>query len=150
MGGIAVDEWGKTTLDGLWACGEASATGVHGANRLASNSLLEALVYGSRVAQSVSYRHLERGPEGPKRKDVTSARVRFIRDDKQSAQAIRDLRNVMYSNVGLVRNELGLREALARISDLERTPATPSSELSNPRAAREPRQPLPFRFSTNG
>ena len=54
MGGIAVDEWGRSSLAGLWACGEASATGVHGANRLASNSLLEALVYGSRVAENIA------------------------------------------------------------------------------------------------
>src|SRR5579871_3715906 len=53
MGGIAVDEWGRTSLENLWACGETSATGVHGANRLASNSLLEALVYGSRVATDI-------------------------------------------------------------------------------------------------
>src|SRR5579863_10073827 len=57
MGGIAVDEWGLTSLPGLWACGEASATGVHGANRLASNSLLEALVYGARVAESIGGSH---------------------------------------------------------------------------------------------
>ena len=54
MGGIAVDEWGRASLPGLWACGECSASGVHGANRLASNSLLEALVYGSRVAESIA------------------------------------------------------------------------------------------------
>src|SRR5579863_8489511 len=57
MGGIAVDEWGRTSLQNLWACGETSATGVHGANRLASNSLLEALVYGSRVAVDIANAH---------------------------------------------------------------------------------------------
>ncbi|MGZ5082626.1 MAG: L-aspartate oxidase, partial [Usitatibacter sp.] len=50
MGGIAVDERGRSTLEGLWAAGECASTGVHGANRLASNSLLEAVVYGGRVA----------------------------------------------------------------------------------------------------
>ncbi|MBB6282868.1 L-aspartate oxidase [Geobacillus subterraneus] len=54
MGGIAVNEWGQTTVPGLYAVGEAACTGVHGANRLASNSLLEAIVFGARVAHAIS------------------------------------------------------------------------------------------------
>jgi len=54
MGGIAVDAMGRSTVDGLWACGEASRTGLHGANRLASNSLMEAIVCGQWVAESVA------------------------------------------------------------------------------------------------
>ena len=53
MGGIAVDARGRTSIEGLWACGEVACTGAHGGNRLASNSLLEALVYGSKVAGSL-------------------------------------------------------------------------------------------------
>src|SRR5262249_10366549 len=54
MGGIATDARGRTSLAGLWAAGEVASTGVHGANRLASNSLLEAVVFGARVAEDIS------------------------------------------------------------------------------------------------
>jgi L-aspartate oxidase len=117
MGGVAVDEWGRTTLENLWACGETSATGVHGANRLASNSLLEAMVYGSRVATDVA----NVAPWKPSG-HVPPVRTRLVapaRTGAAQAQAINDLRNVMYANVGLVRNAIGLREALARIVELE-------------------------------
>jgi L-aspartate oxidase len=125
MGGIAVDEWGASSIPGLWACGEVSATGVHGANRLASNSLLEALVYGSRVAENVRAAAVES-------KDIPLAqRHAVVRSGKGEAQAISDLRNVMYANVGLVRNELGLREALARISELEAAFPAASNDLRN-------------------
>ncbi len=124
MGGVAVDEWGRTTLSRLWACGETSATGVHGANRLASNSLLEALVYGSRVASDVANAEARVRPK------------RFAYDAPASAsggaaQAISDLRNVMYTNVGLVRHERALREALARIRELEETFAGAEGDLRN-------------------
>ena len=59
MGGVEVDAHGRSSLQGLWACGEVTSSGVHGANRLASNSLLEGLVFGQRVAESIE-RHLRR------------------------------------------------------------------------------------------
>ena len=54
MGGILTDAQGRSTVDGLWACGEVASTGAHGANRLASNSLLEAVVFGARVANDIA------------------------------------------------------------------------------------------------
>ena len=131
MGGIAVDEWGRASLENLWACGEASATGVHGANRLASNSLLEALVYGSRVATDIAnmHRHSERvAPDAKPARPQPSGR-RSPRTT--AAQALSDVRNVMYSNVGLVRNESSLLEALMRIEELAGEFGDASSELRN-------------------
>jgi L-aspartate oxidase len=124
MGGIAVDEWGRASLARLWACGETSATGVHGANRLASNSLLEALVYGSRVATNIA--NSASTPKGRPTSHMPDVPVRGI-----GGQAVSDLRNVMYSNVGLVRHERGLREALLRIGELETSIQNPSDELRN-------------------
>ena len=54
MGGIRTDEWGRTTIPGLYAVGEAACTGLHGANRLATNSLLEGAVYGTRVIEGLA------------------------------------------------------------------------------------------------
>jgi L-aspartate oxidase len=129
MGGIAVDEWGRTSLERLWACGETSATGVHGANRLASNSLLEALVYGSRVAIDIANARASR--ELPPRRAASRRESGRHHAKTTSAQALSDLRNVMYSNVGLVRNESGLREALRRIDELAVQPNDGTGELRN-------------------
>ncbi len=133
MGGISVDEWGRSSIEGLWACGETSATGVHGANRLASNSLLEALVYGSRVATDIEKARL-RGSEG----SAQAAPEAFWNeqparraDRADETQAISDLRNVMYSNVGLVRSAASLREALARIAELSSVYGNAPGELRN-------------------
>ncbi len=130
MGGIAVDEWGRTSLDGLWACGETSATGVHGANRLASNSLLEALVYGSRVATDIA--NAQTAPASGGRTRAGKARpVGSRRSQTTVAQALSDVRSVMYSNVGLLRNEAGLREALRRIRELDDELGSEAGELRN-------------------
>jgi L-aspartate oxidase len=125
MGGIAVDEWGRTSLPGLWACGETSATGVHGANRLASNSLLEALVYGSRAASAIASEEHEASSFRPAPYEpVVSAQP-------AESQATSDLRNVMYANVGLIRTEHGLREALTRICELDGSFPRAANELRN-------------------
>jgi L-aspartate oxidase len=129
MGGIAVDEWGRTSLEGLWACGETSATGVHGANRLASNSLLEALVYGTRVATDIASASSSARVAGSAEAPRQPARRRNPRTT--TAQALSDVRNVMYSNVGLVRNAAGLSEALARVEELTAEFGDAPGELRN-------------------
>jgi L-aspartate oxidase len=125
MGGIAVDAWGRSSLPGLWACGETGASGVHGANRLASNSLLEALVYATRVAKDID------GAMLPADGANLPAYTRRTSADETCAQGVADLRAVMYANVGLVRSEASLHAALSRIAALETAHRLPSSELRN-------------------
>ncbi|HSS50272.1 MAG TPA: FAD-binding protein [Thermoanaerobaculia bacterium] len=114
MGGIAVDEQGRTSLPGLWAAGEVTSTGVHGANRLASNSLLEALVFGGRVAEDLrAGLPKARTPRSLRTADAGPAVL--APDDGELVTAIRRL---MWEKVGLVRDEAGLNEALAELDRL--------------------------------
>jgi L-aspartate oxidase len=115
MGGIAVDADGRTSLPGLWACGEVTATGVHGANRLASNSLLEALVFGARVAEDLR-RAIPAGPVPVRTTGLWVAdgaeNPRAVPSDHELITAVRRL---MWEKVGLVRDEDGLRSALEEL-----------------------------------
>lgn len=112
MGGIAVSKEGRSSLTGLWACGEASATGLHGANRLASNGLLEALVYGRRAARDIA----QGLGEGGQQKVVLPLISGGARLDPD---LIVQLRQVMTDHVGVVREASGLKTALGRIAALE-------------------------------
>ena len=112
MGGIAVDEHARTSLAGLWAIGECASTGAHGANRLASNSLLEAIVFGARAAADVAD---VAGPENP-----ISTLAAPVVDAQPTALAVATLRKTMTMNVGLERNAADLGQAIATISQLEK------------------------------
>ncbi len=118
MGGIAVDEWGRTSLDGLWACGEVATTGVHGANRLASNSLLEALVFGVRVARDIDGR--TRTYAHPIALPVSVEAAPFDDD------AFAIVRAIMYDGVGVVRTREGLESALAAFDGFDQPGASPA------------------------
>jgi L-aspartate oxidase len=113
MGGVAVDLDGRTSVAGLYACGEVAATGVHGANRLASNSLLEAVTYPERIARDVFARV-------PDRMTPLPSLAAPARGDDVAADAANwdDLRATAYACVGVERDERGLARGLARFLDL--------------------------------
>ena len=116
MGGVLIDAEGRTTLKGLWAAGEVSSSGLHGANRLASNPLLEAVVYGETVGRlageiasqtSDEYRALPiRNNPIPEQEGDAAVDL----DDIRNA-----LKSVMWRKVGVVRDEAGLSEALTSV-----------------------------------
>ncbi len=111
MGGVWTDLDGKTSLEGLWAAGETACTGVHGANRLASNSLLEGVVYGARAGRSM-------------REAALAAPARFAPPSLPDAPAMTldELRRLAMESAGILRSGAGLAELLHR---LESAPAEP-------------------------
>lgn len=114
MGGVHVDGAGRTTLDGLWACGEVASTGAHGANRLASNSLLEAVVFAARAAEDIHSllpSHKMTRWSGLAQSEAPVA-------PEEESEAIRVIRTTMSRYVGVLRDREGLTEALATIARL--------------------------------
>ncbi len=107
MGGIAADADGRTTLPGLYAVGECAATGVHGANRLASNSLLEAAAFGRRAGQAAA-------------KETGGGRARRAETAPDLPEAaLAELRAAMTEKAGVIRDAGGLAALLALIDRLE-------------------------------
>jgi L-aspartate oxidase len=109
MGGIATDADGATSLPGLWACGEAACTGLHGGNRLASNSLLEGLVFGERIARAMRVFGIPRlrgRLEAPRRPGLPSA----------DAARLGALRRLVESGLGPLRSGPAMADARARIA----------------------------------
>lgn len=141
MGGVRTDTSGRTNVPGLYACGEVACTGVHGANRLASNSLLEGLVFAERIASALNselsgefrhpfspdftYEHIQSRSQP----DLSLGNVDFEEETsvaKHRKAAVRQiddltwrLRNVMWEYVGIVRDGDGLKKALEIIDEIE-------------------------------
>ena len=120
MGGVRTDLDGRTTVPRLYAAGEAAATGVHGANRLASNSLLEGLVFGARAGRSMREqtavsRPPTQWPQAPRSSPFPSA-------DSSGAEAekiIGEIQDLMWANVGIARSAEGLNTAIATLEGLQ-------------------------------
>jgi L-aspartate oxidase len=117
MGGVRTDEDGRTSLPGLYAAGEAACTGVHGANRLASNSLLEGLVFGTRAAISMA------DEQTPDASDARAPQAAPAGNGDADALVL-ETRELLESNAGIVRNAERLEQAVARLEAiLQQLPA---------------------------
>jgi L-aspartate oxidase len=116
MGGIKTDIYGRTSIQGLYACGEAACNGIHGANRLASNSLLEGLVFGRIVGQETnSYLPIkERKPIYIEGKNL----LRQVNDELDYEKVRSDIKELITKYVGIARDKSGLQYAKSKISGL--------------------------------
>lgn len=120
MGGVETDEWGRTSIPGVYAAGEVACTGVHGANRLASNSLLEGLVFGARAAEAMQQApqravlKRDRTLANPESQPNPESRISNL-DVAGRALDQAAVRNLMWRAVGLFRTGEGLRGALAAL-----------------------------------
>ncbi len=118
MGGIKTDEWGKTRIDGFYAVGEAACNGIHGANRLASNSLLEGLVFGKRIGRQIA-ENLDDIKKLSGIKPKISVHKERLNKELDVTLLVNKLQALMNKNVGIVRNEKRLSEAMASLTEMQ-------------------------------
>jgi L-aspartate oxidase len=136
MGGVQTNLWAETNVPGLYACGEVACTGVHGANRLASNSLLEGLVFGARIVEGITHPAAREAAQA----DANAFRIseaRPVSADQEPVEkpSLATLQKLMWNQVGLVRDEAGLSAARTELAVWQRAlpgPRTPTEhELKN-------------------
>ncbi|MFC1957867.1 L-aspartate oxidase, partial [Chloroflexota bacterium] len=134
IGGIKTNSWGESSIDGLFACGESACAAIHGANRLASNSLLEAVVFSRRITKKSSERIKMETP------DTGNMKGHHSLTQRQTSKAVdipglSTLQALHWDNVGIIRNKEGLTQAANILSAWQKSLPQPvdrsSYELSN-------------------
>jgi L-aspartate oxidase len=137
MGGVETDLWGHTSIPGLYSAGETAATGVHGANRLASNSLLEGLVFGARAGIAMmkdapgskkNQGHLPGSP-APKTWNHAEPQAEKTKPKAAASEALQKLRELMWKHVGILRNGKDLKTATDSLRAMEVPHAEKTSRL---------------------
>jgi len=118
MGGVATDLDGRTSLEGLYAAGEVAATGVHGANRLASNSLLEGLVYGARAGASIRRHSCHHDPKTTDASATSHEPCHTSAASIDTEQIVKELRKILWEKVGIIRDQEGLAGAVRQLGQL--------------------------------
>ena len=119
MGGIRTNTDTETNLKGLYACGEVACTGVHGANRLASNSLLECLVFGARAGTNAALFAQSESPDHPPDIPAVDNGLTSVETDLTFIEAVKDtIQEVLWENVSIERDGEGLEQTLAELQNL--------------------------------
>jgi L-aspartate oxidase len=127
VGGVRTDLDGKTNVPGLYAAGEVAATGVHGANRLPSNSLLEGLVFGARAGKAM------RQEAKPAPKVGTQPRTAYSNGpvDAGVEEVVGQIQDVMWNNVGVVRTRMGMQRAIKALEEMAPKLAHPKTRRTH-------------------
>jgi len=118
MGGVKTDVHGRTSLKRLYAAGEVACTGVHGANRLASNSLLEGLVFGARAAAEMREETALTGKTSPLPAEAEKENSGSGKSQKSVGDLASSIQNTMWQKAGLLRDKAGLESALRQLSEI--------------------------------
>ncbi len=135
IGGIRTNSWGETNIVGLFAAGEAACTGVHGANRLASNSLLEAIVFSRRIVERTRGKARAKASTGGREKEIYSSLSQRPVPRALPAPSLTVLQQLHWDKVGIIREQEGLNQAAGILAawqhSLPQPTDQPSYELSN-------------------
>ncbi|MFC2013276.1 L-aspartate oxidase [Chloroflexota bacterium] len=135
MGGIKINTWGETNIDGLFACGETACTGAHGANRLASNSMLEVVVFSKRIMDKTKKEAETRAPNTSQSAEILHSLSQMEVPKAVPAPSLSALQQLHWDKVGIIRNKKGLTEATNSLAAwqgcLPQPTDRPSYELNN-------------------